>query len=201
MQTLGLSAEVCTFSQGEMTLLGKREMEVLQELCAGVIQGSLGRTTAPVSSSTRVASGLTLCQALGIKPQVRQVSSETSIHEVPSAVWGEGRDLGWRSRGRLQRPEHFNKTSVAGPGAAPATLGSSPRRLVPRNCCPETCTRCPETATAQGSVQDQASCVVRESSAKPTGPHSLGPGTTRACSTCMQTLSRRAVVVFLVLVL
>lgn len=79
-------------------------MEVLQEPCAGVIQRSLGRATGPVSSLMRVASSLTLCQALGIKPQMRQVSSETSIHEVPSAVWGEGRDLGWRSRGRLRRP-------------------------------------------------------------------------------------------------
>ena len=73
MQTLGLSAEVCTFSQGEMTLLGKREMEVLQELCAGVIQGSLGRATGPVSSSTRVASGLTLCQARNKAPSEADV--------------------------------------------------------------------------------------------------------------------------------
>lgn len=116
MQTLGLSVEVCTFSWGKMTLLGKREMEVLQEPCVGVIQGSLGRATGPVSSLTRVASGQTLCQALGIKPQTRQVSSETSIHEVPSAVWGEGRDLGWRSRGRLRSLSTLTKPLWGGPG-------------------------------------------------------------------------------------
>lgn len=39
MQTLGLSVEVCTFSWEKMTLLGKREMEVLQEPCVGYHPG------------------------------------------------------------------------------------------------------------------------------------------------------------------
>lgn len=88
-------------------------MEVLQEPCVGIIQGSLGRATGPVSSLTRVASGQMLCQALGIKPPTRQVSSETSIHEVPSAVWG-GIWAGGAEAG--SGAEHLDKTSFGCPG-------------------------------------------------------------------------------------